>query len=155
MEINPWYVTGIVDGEGSFLVSFSRRDKLSVGVEVRPSFTVSQNRRNLSVLEEIRDYFACGGIRFDSHDQTYKYEVRSLDDLTKKILPHFEKYHLRTTKINDFESLRKICRAMKANLHLSAGGIKEIIDSAYTMNNIGARRYLKADLLSIIGKMKV
>lgn len=109
----------------------------------------------ICLLEEIRDYFACGGIRFDSHDQTYKYEVRSLDDLTKKILPHFEKYHLRTTKINDFESLRKICRAMKVNLHLSADGIKEIIDSAYTMNNIGARHYLKADLLSIIGKMKV
>lgn len=155
MEINPWYITGIVDGEGSFLVSFSRRDKLSVGVEVRPSFTVSQNKRSLSILEELRSYFDCGGIRFDSHDQTYKYEVRSLDDLKKKILPHFDKYPLRTSKKNDFEIFKEICRAMKANLHLSAEGIKEIIASAYTMNNIGARRYLKTDLLNIVGKMKV
>lgn len=155
MEINPWYVSGIVDGEGSFLVSFSRRDKLSVGIEVRPSFTVSQNKRNLSVLEELKNYFACGGIRFDSHDQTYKYEVRSLDDLIKKIMPHFDRYPLRTSKQNDFEILRKICRSMKSNLHLSTNGIKEIIASAYTMNNIGARRYLKTDLLNIVGKMKV
>ena len=155
MEINPWYVTGLVEGEGSFLVSFSLREKLSVGIETRPSFSVSQHKRNLKVLEELNDYFGCGGIRFDSHDQTYKYEVRCLEDLVQKIIPHFEKYPLRVSKTNDYEIFKKICQSMKANLHLSVDGIKGIIESAYKMNNFGARRYTKDNLLRILRKMKV
>jgi hypothetical protein len=45
------YVTGFVDGEGSFLVSFSKRAKMLTGIEVRPSFTVSQHERSRNVLE--------------------------------------------------------------------------------------------------------
>ncbi len=149
------YVTGFVDGEGSFLVSFNRNGKFVTGIEVRPSFTVSQHRRNLAILKRIHEYFGCGSIRFDRHDQTYKYEVRSLDDLKKKIIPHFEKYPLQTSKVNDFKQFSAICKTMKENKHRSHAGILEIIEQAYTMNNHGARRYAKEDLLQMVRKMKV
>lgn len=150
-----WYVTGFVDGEGSFLVSFSQRSKLKTGLEVRPSFTISQHRRSLRVLEDIRDYFGCGGIRYNRHDQTYKYEVRSLSDLTGIILKHFKRYPLQTAKADDFKRFADICKMMKANLHRSREGAIDIIDIAYAMNHQGARRYEKEYLLKIIRKMKV
>ena len=34
--------------------------------------------------------------------------------------------------------------------HLSSNGINEIITIAYSMNNIGARRYDKASLLKVV-----
>ena len=154
MEMSS-YLTGFVDGEGGFLVSFNRRAKLGTGVEVRPSFSVSQHKRNLELLQQIHLFFGCGGIRFDRHDQTYKYEVRSLDDLWNKIIPYFKKHPLLTSKARDFDIFVGICSLMKANQHRSQKGIEAIINSAYLMNNYGARRYDKQELLKIVRKMKV
>ena len=154
MEIAS-YITGFIDGEGSFLVSFSVRPKLKIGIEARPSFTVSQHGRSKAILEELQRFFVCGSIRFDAHDQTYKYEVRSLTDLTSKIIPHFNQYILQTSKRVDFELFSKICELMTTNEHRPDQGIRKIIDLAYQMNNLGARRYTKDDLLRIVSKMKV
>src|SRR6266568_6266576 len=44
MDISS-YISGYVDGEGCFTVSFSPRSKLRVEWEVRPSFSVSQNSK--------------------------------------------------------------------------------------------------------------
>ncbi len=149
------YITGLVDGEGSFMVSFSKRDKLKTGVEVRPAFSVSQHKRNREILFRLQEYFKCGSVRFDSHDDTYKYEVRSLDEIIKYIIPHFEQYPLRTTKQQDFERLKMICLLMRTRHHRSEVGIREIIGVAYQMNNLGARRYTKDTLLQTVSKMKV
>ena len=147
-----WYVTGFVDGEGSFLVSFSLRSKLTMGIEARPSFSLSQNKRNLEILNRLQQYFECGSIRFDRHDQTYKYESRSLDDLCSKIIPHFRDYPLQTSKNNDFKQFEVICRLMKSNQHRSPKGLADIIERAYKMNNLGARRYEKHFLLKIAAR---
>jgi len=53
--------------------------------------------------------FKCGFIRRDFSDKTLKYEVRSLDDLIRNIIPHFEKYPLVSEKQNDFEFFKKVC----------------------------------------------
>ena len=86
-----WYVTGFVDGEGCFSISFTQRKKMKTGVEVRPSFAIGQNKRSLPVMQKVQTYFGCGAIRFSQHDQTYKYEVRSLGDIRKRVIPHFQK----------------------------------------------------------------
>ena len=48
-------------------------------------------KRNCPVLEKIQKRFGCGAIRYSANDGTYKYEVRSLDDLLTYILPFFQK----------------------------------------------------------------
>lgn len=147
-----WYITGFIDGEGCFSVSFNLRSKLSVGIEVRPSFSVSQNKRNLGVLKFIMQYFDCGAIRFDNHDRTYKYEVRSIRDLVDKIIPHFEHYPLKTSKFNDFIHFKEICSLIRQNYHLSPKYLPEIIEKAYKMNESGKRRYTKDFLLKQLAR---
>ena len=44
------YISGYVDGEGCFTISYSPRIKLRTGWEVRPSFSVSQNADRSEVL---------------------------------------------------------------------------------------------------------
>ena len=90
MDISS-YISGYVDGEGCFTVSFSPRSKLRVGWEVRPSFSVSQNADRAEVLAAIREYFGCGWLRPGRSDRTLKYEVRDLADLLTKVIPHFER----------------------------------------------------------------
>ena len=149
MDINPWYISGFVDGEGSFLVSFSKRSKMGLGIEVRPSFTVSQHARNKEVVCELQRYFQCGSVRFNSRDQTYKYEVRSLNDLVYRILPHFGRIRS-APQSNEMWICCVMSVAMISKQHLTRNGIERIIEFSYSMNNLGARRYIKEDLLRMV-----
>jgi hypothetical protein len=145
-----WYLTGFVDGEDCFSISFTKREKLKTGIEVRPSFSIGQNKRSLPVLERAKAYFGCGAIRFSRRDQMYKYETRSIGEIRKRIIPHFKKYPLQTSKLNDFATFAWICDEIAASRHLNRGSLAVIIDRAYTMNESGKRRYTKEQLLKII-----
>ena len=149
------YISGFVDGEGCFSISFNFRAKLNTGIEVRPSFSISQNKRNLQILKEIQTYFACGGLRFSKKDQNYKFEVRNLSDICDRVIPHFQKYSLKTTKMKDFELFSTICCLMRQSKHLNAQYLREIIQMAYQMNESGKRKYQQAKLLSVLDKMKI
>ena len=155
MDLNPWYVTGLVEGEGCFHVSFTFRKKLKIGIETRPSFSISLSKRDVELLKKIRKFFGCGAIRYSSSDHTYRYEVRSVRDIVKKILPHFEKYPLKGSKKEDFEKFREIVLMVHQNKHLSKKYLPKIIELAYSMNLSGKRKHRKEDLLRALGEVKV
>jgi hypothetical protein len=146
------YITGFTDGEGTFSVSFSQRAKLRTNIEVRPSFSISQHKRNLMILKEIKKFFGVGGIRYSKKDNNYKYEVRSIEDLTKVVIPHFEKYPLKTSKSKDFNLFKEICNLIKSNHHLNPEYLEVIIDKAYKMNESGKRKYQKKKLLKFLAR---
>ena len=150
--IRPDYITGYVDGEGSFLISFSPRNKLASGLEVRPSFSVSQRIDRCEVLSLIKSYFGCGSIRYNKSDQTNRFETRSLEHLNKAVIPHFRRYPLLSSKKKDFELFAQICEKMAKKEHLSPLGLREIINIALTMNPNGSRRY---HLKYLLGKLKI
>ena len=144
------YISGYVDGEGSFCVSFSKREKFLVGWETKPSLSISQNENRAHVLYLIQKIFGCGFIRRDSSDNTLKYEVRSLDDLIKKVIPHFETYRLLSPKQQDFLRFKKVCYLMQKGEHRRASGLKKIIPIAFGMNPSGKRKYTQEDILKTL-----
>lgn len=154
-NLNPFWITGFVDGEGCFCISFTKRKKCKFHLEIRPSFSLSQHYTNFLTLQKFRDFFDCGSIRFSKKDRTYKYEVRNLDNLVKYIIPHFHRYPLQTSKKEDFYSFSILCGKLKSNLHKQQVGMIEIIELAYSMNLNGCRKYKKEDLLKLVYKLKV
>ncbi|MEK7614440.1 MAG: LAGLIDADG family homing endonuclease [Patescibacteria group bacterium] len=149
------YISGFVDGEGCFSVSFSRRNKLLVGWETKPSFSVSQNHDRAEVLFLMQKYFNCGFIRRDFSDKTLKYEVRSLDDLLDKVIPHFEKFKLLSGKQKDFELFAKICRMMRREKHKVSLGLRQIMKLAFQMNASGKRKYTQEEIVASLGQKKI
>jgi hypothetical protein len=153
------WLTGFVDGEGCFSTSFSLRNKMKHGFEIRPSFSLAQRKDreslNNDVLVEIQNFFQAGFIRFSKKDQIWKYEVRNINDICERIIPYFESNELRTAKRLDFEKFKRICRIIKSNQHLSVSGVKEIIDLAFSMNISGKRKYKKEFLLKLLDKVKL
>jgi len=148
------YLSGFADGEGSFCVYFSPRSRMTLGWEVRPSFSVGQNTSRPEVLNLFLEYFKCGSLRPNRGDNTVKFEIRSLKPLLEVVIPHFRKYPLISSKKKDFEKFVAICTLLSKNQHLTKDGFIKILDLAFGMNGFGARRYKKEYILSTL-KMKI
>jgi hypothetical protein len=134
------YITGYIDGEGCFTVTFNKRVKAKLGWELRPSFSVSQNEDRRQVVDIIQEYFGCGHIRRDYSDKTIKFEIRDHGDLMEKVIPHFQKFSLLSLKQKDFELFKKICEMVHKKNHLNKKGFEKIVHLAYQMNGSGKRK---------------
>ena len=135
------YLSGFADGEGSFCVSFNRSKRHRFGWEIRPSFSVSQNRNRSKVLMEFKKYLHCGSIRPDRSDNTLKYEVRSIKDLVEKVIPHFKRYPLMSEKNESFQYFSTVCWMMYNKLHLTETGFKKVVELAFKVNPNGKKKF--------------
>ena len=151
--LDPWFVTGLAEGEGCFCVSFAVRPKLRLGLEVRPSFALSLNERDRELLEDLKAFFGCGWIRESRGDRTFKYEARSTSELLDHVVPHFERYPLHGNKAMSFEAFAVVCRMIGQGDHLMRDGLRQIVAIAYEMN-LGKRRYKQTQLLRMLDQVK-
>lgn len=142
------YISGYIDGEGCFCVSFQPSKRHRFGWEVRPSFSVSQNSDRAQILNILHQEWKCGSIRPDRSDNTLKYEVRRLVDLVEVVLPHFAKVPLRSAKQKDVEKFRSICLRMRGGEHLKSDGLANIVELALSMNASGKRKYSGSEILN-------
>lgn len=148
-DLNPFYVTGFTEGEGSFYIGILPR-RMNQGFEVRPSFSLSQNEKDKELIETLIDFFGCGFVRYSKSDQTFKYEVRSLEDLQTKIIPHFEKYQLEGRKKKDFETFKQVINFMQTNKHLEKEGLKQITRLALSMTKNPRRIISLKNILTLL-----
>lgn len=142
------YISGFIDGEGCFCVSFQPGKRHRFGWEVRPSFSVSQNADRAELLYIIQEKWECGFIRPDSSDKTLKFEVRKTTDLAGKVIPHFKKFPLLSSKKIDFQRFERICELISAKQHFEFNGFEEIIRLAMDMNPSGKRKYFGNEILN-------
>jgi hypothetical protein len=142
------YISGFVDGEGCFCVSFQPGDRHRFGWEVRPSFSVSQNAERAELLYVIQDKWGCGFIRPDRSDKTLKFEVRNVGNLVAQVLPHFRKFPLMSSKQADFERFARICELVSKGEHLELEGFEQIVRLAMEMNPSGKRKYSGSEILN-------
>jgi|SRR3989338_2870462 len=134
-----WWITGFTDGEGCFSVSFIRNTTTKTGKQIFPEFVITQGSKSLEVLEAMQKYFHCGSIilnkRYDNHrEHLYRYCVRAIPDLRTRIIPHFKKFPLKTSKKNDFKLFDKVISKIAGKRHLSKKGWGDIEKLAAKMN---------------------
>jgi hypothetical protein len=153
VPLNPWFVSGLTEGEGCFCVSFAIRPKLRTGLEVRPSFALALNERDAALLMDLRAFFGCGWLRRSRGDRTVKFEVRSIADLTSVVVPHFERYPLRGCKARSCAGFSRVCQMVVQGDHLQCDGLRTIVGIAYRMNS-GKRRHTEARLLQVLDEVK-
>lgn len=142
------YISGFVDGEGCFCVSFQPSRRHRLGWEVRPSFSVSQNGDRAQLLYTILEKWGCGSIRTDRSDKTLKFEVRNVKDLVEKVLPHFRTFPLLSSKHNDVETFGQVCKLIYNGEHKHREGFAKIVGLAMRMNSSGKRKYSGSEILN-------
>jgi hypothetical protein len=60
-KLNPWFVSGFTDGDGSFAVSITKK-KEGIGWKIVPVFTIGLDLKDLDLLVQIKDFFKTGNI---------------------------------------------------------------------------------------------
>ena len=140
LVLRPDWIAGFVDGEGSFSLNITNRDKMCFGIELQLQFSIAQNHKSAKSIDSLKEYWKCGGLKNDVRSQCRVYTVKNKDDLRRIIIPFFKKHTLLTSKKDDFENFVKIHSLMTNGEHLRYEGIIKIIDIAYQMNNAGRNR---------------
>ena len=143
------WLSGFSDGEACFhLKGYARKD--SPMLKFACAFQIGLRADDLSILQQIQRYFGCGTIRpfrtksthplnFKSKPRFY-YCIDSVAANLGKVVPHFDRYPLRSKKANDYAVWRE------AVLFLSEVGARP--------RNIsvpgGARRWSESDEQSFL-----
>ena len=107
MKLEPNWISGFVDGEGTFYVGINNQPSMTIRYQVLPEFRIVQHKKDIKLLYAIKDYFKCGVVRVN-HSDRYEVRIRSIEHLNKIIIPFFEKYELQTQKKFDFIKFKKI-----------------------------------------------
>jgi hypothetical protein len=107
--IHPWYLTGFIDAEGSFLISIRKNknlpsDKIGWNIELR--FQISLHIKDIVLLEKFKGYFGVGFVNKEG-ENVVKYRVNSIKDLSN-IINHLEKYPLITQKRSDYLIFKQV-----------------------------------------------
>ncbi len=142
MNIQLDWVSGFVDGEGTFYVGFNKIPDMRFGVQVLPEFRIVQHERDIKLLYALKDFFGAGVVR-KNHEDRYELRIRKLEHLTEIIVPFFEKHPLLTQKKFDFLKFRKIVQMMKNGEHLTKNGIIQMIDISSQMNRANKEKALE------------
>ena len=90
-----WYISGFVDGEGSFNVSLVKREDYRLKWRVVPIFNVSQ--RDITMLFLMKKYLCCGRIQHRK-DGLHMYIVENLTAIRERVIPFFKKFNFLSSK---------------------------------------------------------
>lgn len=130
--IHPQWLTGFIDAEGSFNGFVIRNKKYQTGWEVRLCFSVDLHRKDLAILEEIKNLIGVGRISTRG-PEAMQFRVQSLNEL-KKIIDFFDQNPLITQKHADYILFKKIYELMKNQEHRTQEGLLKIVAIKASMN---------------------
>ena len=134
-----YYFAGFVDGEGSFHLTFRRRQDYKLPWKVSLCLNVSQKDRVILAL--LKRHLQCGEIRYKS-DDVWMYEVNNLNAIRSNVIPFFRRFgFLSAKKKRDFAIFQQMADLMETGAHLSRDGIESLLKLRSTMNEGGKRKY--------------
>ena len=132
-KLDPSYVTGFTDGEGSFILTIIKDNKYKLGWRVACRFVISLHKKDLILLNSIKNFFNTGNVFLAGKDAS-QYRVESLKGLDI-IVNHFDKYPLKTKKQADYILFKLAYNLIKSKSHLTKDGLSELVALKAVMNN--------------------
>lgn len=153
-RLDPNWVTGIVDAEGSFLIfikvnsqpprgGLSNRDLIR---QTQASFEIGFHVRDLDLLYKIQSFFGgVGLVTIPSTTEGAMLKITRLGDLVNIIIPHFKRYPLQGVKKIDYNLWEQCVELILNKEHLKEDGLNKILSIKSVLNK-GLPDKLKAVL---------
>lgn len=131
--IDPKFLTGFTDAEGSFVLSITKSDNVKSGWVIKPRFSISLHKKDRFILEAIKNYLGVGEIYTQGIDSV-QYRVFSIKDL-QLVIDHFDKYPLISQKFGDYSLFKQAYLLLINKEHLTPEGLLKIIAIRASINN--------------------
>jgi len=137
--LNPHWVSGFVEGDGSFTTSI---EPTTSYVKVR--LIVGLNHRENLLIQKLLEFFGgVGRIHLSPKQEMVYYTVSIIKDLTSLIVPHFDTYELTGNKANNYLIWREILLKVNSKAHLTSEGSNQIQELRSKLN-----KYPERDMFS-------
>lgn len=145
--IDPNFLTGFTDAEGSFVLSITKSDNVKSGWVIKPRFAISLHKKDRFILEALKNYLGVGEI-YTQGTASIQYRVFSIKDL-QLVIDHFDKYPLISQKFGDYSLFKQAYLLLVNKEHLTPEGLRKIIAIRASINN-GLSEALKEAFPDII-----
>jgi hypothetical protein len=150
-EISYEFISGVIDGDGSFYISFEQNGLII------PYFTITNDIFSLPLLESIKKQFkGIGSISKVKGRNAIRYKIMSLNEIIETLIPIVDKNPLLSERNEHFQIFRKICLMLKNNPknNKDLNFKLELVDLAYESNKKGKRRKLtKLEYISLLNHL--
>lgn len=130
ITIDPNWLSGFIDGEGSFQYALGERiSRSSTYIQANPTLEIAQSSHDVAVLDAIRGYLDSGYIK-------PKYDITSWSELLKKrtvsryvnnnedaVIQLIDKHPLKTVKREDYQDWKTLITIKKEGLQKTTDGL--------------------------------
>lgn len=119
--MNPNYITGLVQADGSFFIAHEKRISSKFGLRLRPKFSLTLHLNSIQTLNQVQQYFHNSGkIYLHEKKQAAELVISSSDQLLNHVIPHFLKYPLYSNKKQAFVRFVFLVKSLKNRDHYLA-----------------------------------
>lgn len=131
--LNPYFITGLTEAEGSFSIKHKdKKAKYNINLSLR--FKITMLAYETELLTMVKSYFGCASLSI-AKDGTVNCEIKDIKSINKYLLPHFWDYPLRGTKYLYFLSFKEAMYLINSKEHLTKEGLDKVIEISYNMNS--------------------
>nr|YP_010183840.1 hypothetical protein LI437_mgp29 [Coccidioides posadasii]QVG61963.1 hypothetical protein [Coccidioides posadasii] len=143
IELDPNWVTGLVDAEGSFIVFIKLNSSNNKVKQVQLSFEINLHVKDLDLLYKLKSFFGeAGSISILSTKDT-RLKITNLKEIYQYLIPHFKEYPLQGMKKLDYDLWVQCAELVLNKEHLQKEGLYKIL-SIKSVVNKGLSDKLKA-----------
>lgn len=161
-KLNPWFVTGLIDAEGSFTVLVIKDSNRKIGWRIECKFQLGLHDRDLPLLNQIKDFFGGIGQIYNSKSpvnygadkaknpssKLNNYIISSNKELLI-LVNHLKNYPLLTQKGGDFLLFKEVVELFKNKAHLNIDGLYQVVNIKASINK-GLSEYLNSEFKSVV-----
>lgn len=141
-KLNPWFVTGLIDAEGSFTVLVVKDSRRKLGWRIECKFQLGLHERDLSLLLQIKEFF--GGIGDIYKSNKFNNYIVSSNKELLILVNHLKNYPLLTQKGGDFLLFKQVVELIDNKAHFTIEGLHLVVNLKASIN-LGLSEQLRSE----------
>jgi hypothetical protein len=98
---DPNWLSGFVSAEGNFFVHIKKSKTIKIGHSVSLRFSITQNERDIKLMELLKKYLESGQI-YKKSNSVVELRITKFSIISKILIPLLEKNSLHGIKVLDF-----------------------------------------------------
>jgi hypothetical protein len=139
------FISGFIDGDGSFFISFQKDGKIKTG------FNLTNDFESKPLLVNIRKKFNMIGTINKGTKNELVFTVNGLNQINNILIPFMDKYSIFTEKASHYDKFKIVSLLLKNDKPLTLESKLNIVELAYEMNKKGKHRIMgKSDYIKLL-----